>query len=89
MMHDASLFPTLKQGAQKDDYFLNVFKARLELSGIFSNVHEVLYCGMANSTRMVLGSYASYLDDCREAISAWKRIWGSLTCKTLIGIQLY
>jgi hypothetical protein len=65
-----------------EENFSSVFQARLELTQIFTNVHEVLYCNMgAGAQMMLVGSYAAYLDDFRGAIAAWNRVWGSLTCE--------
>ncbi|GAM43360.1 hypothetical protein TCE0_047r18105 [Talaromyces pinophilus] len=66
-----------------------IFQARLQLTEIFTNVHDVLYCNAGSNTEMMLtGSYASYLDSFRGSISAWNNIWGSLTCSQNVKILL-
>lgn len=74
-----------EQLVQED--FSSVFRARLELTQIFTNVHEVLYCNMGAGAQMMrVGSYAAYLDDFRGAIAAWNCVWGSLTCEPNLSI---
>ncbi|KAL3483781.1 hypothetical protein BJX62DRAFT_219637 [Aspergillus germanicus] len=76
------------QGGGRDD-FTSVFRARLELTQIFTNVHEILYCGMDNGSNLiVLGNYTTYLDDFRAAIAAWHTVWGSLTCSRNVKVLL-
>ena len=74
---------------RRNDDFSNVLQARLELTQIFTNVHEVLYCNMGAGTQMMLlGSYAGYLDDFRGSIAVWNSLWGSLTCKKVLKSDL-
>ncbi|QGA20081.1 hypothetical protein EYB26_007781 [Talaromyces marneffei] len=77
----------------EDNDFVHLFRARLELTQIFTNVHEALYCSMDFSpdlsTRMMqVGTYTVLLDDFRGAISAWNKIWGSLPCSSHVRILL-
>ncbi|KAJ6019973.1 hypothetical protein N7522_000048 [Penicillium canescens] len=82
-------FPTVGSQQLVEETFSSVFRARLELTQIFTNVHEVLYCNMgAGAQMMLVGSYAAYLDDFRGAIAAWNCVWGSLTCPQHIKILL-
>lgn len=77
-------FPLVRSESVQTDGFDHsiIFQARLQLTEIFTNVHDVLYCNAGSNTEMMLtGSYASYLDSFRGSISAWNNIWGSLTCK--------
>ncbi|KAL2847764.1 hypothetical protein BJY01DRAFT_164315 [Aspergillus pseudoustus] len=82
-------FPTVDLQCGEGENFATVFRARLELTQIFTNVHEILYCGMDNGNRsMVLGNYTTYLDDFKGAIAAWHSVWGSLTCPSNVKILL-
>lgn len=57
------------------------WQATLELTLLFSNVHDVLYSNPGNSMRSHLaGGYIKYIDDFRSAIYGWKSVWGTLTC---------
>lgn len=82
-------FPAVGPQQLVQETFSSVFRARLELTQIFTNVHEVLYCNMgAGAQMMFVGSYAAYLDDFRGAIAAWNCVWGCLTCPQHIKILL-
>lgn len=64
-----------------DEDFASIFQATLELTLLFSNVHDVLYSNPGNSMRSHLsGGYIKYIDDFRSAIYGWKSVWGTLTC---------
>jgi hypothetical protein len=55
--------------------------ANLELTQLFSNVHDVLYSNPGTSFRTHMsGSYIKFIDDFRSAIYGWKSVWGTLTC---------
>lgn len=69
------------QTPDETDY-ASVLQANLDLTQLFSNVHDVLYSGMGSSMKLMLaGNYVKYVDDFRRAIEGWKSIWGTLTCK--------
>jgi hypothetical protein len=52
-----------------DEDFASIFQATLELTLLFSNVHDVLYSNPGNSMRNHLaGGYIKYIDDFRSAI---------------------
>jgi hypothetical protein len=73
--------PLLPETPDETDY-ASVLQANLDLTQLFSNVHDVLYSGMGSSMKMMLaGNYVKYVDDFRRAIEGWKSIWGTLTCK--------
>ena len=77
-------FPTLQPLSPGDDDHASIFQASLDLTQLFSNVHDVLYSGMGSSMKaMLIGNYVKYVDDFRAAIVGWKSIWGTLTCKSL------
>ncbi|KAL1632757.1 hypothetical protein SLS58_011338 [Diplodia intermedia] len=66
-------------------YFIGLekysFKATLELTSLFSNVHDVLYSNVGTSFRSHLsGSYIKFIDDFRAASYSWNAVWGTLTC---------
>ena len=74
-------FPMLAPASPGDEDFASIFQATLELTLLFSNVHDVLYSNPGNSMRSHLsGGYIKYIDDFRSAIYGWKSVWGSLTC---------
>ena len=74
-------FPMLAPAIPGDEDFASIFQATLELTLLFSNVHDVLYSNPGNSMRSHLsGGYIKYIDDFRSAIYGWKSVWGTLTC---------
>ena len=74
-------FPMLTPTAPGEEDFASIFQATLELTLLFSNVHDVLYSNPGNSMRSHLsGGYIKYIDDFRSAIYGWKSVWGTLTC---------
>ncbi|KAJ5889843.1 hypothetical protein N7504_010653 [Penicillium tannophilum] len=82
-------FPVIESENPAYDDFSSVFQARLELTQIFTNVHEVLYCNQNSSTQMMLfGNYAACLDDFRGSIATWNSVWGSLTCSPNVKILM-
>lgn len=74
-------FPMLAPVNPGDEDYASIFQATLELTLLFSNVHDVLYSNPGNSMRSHLsGGYIKYIDDFRSAIYGWKSVWGTLTC---------
>ena len=74
-------FPMLAPANPGGEDFASIFQATLELTLLFSNVHDVLYSNPGNSMRSHLsGGYIKYIDDFRSAIYGWKSVWGTLTC---------
>jgi len=74
-------FPMLAPTGPGEEDFASIFQATLELTLLFSNVHDVLYSNPGNSMRSHLsGGYIKYIDDFRSAIYGWKSVWGTLTC---------
>lgn len=74
-------FPMLAPSGPGEEDFASLFQATLELTLLFSNVHDVLYSNPGNSMRSHLsGGYIKYIDDFRSAIYGWKSVWGTLTC---------
>lgn len=74
-------FPMLAPVSSGDEDFASIFQATLELTLLFSNVHDVLYSNPGNSMRSHLsGGYIKFIDDFRTAIYGWKSVWGTLTC---------
>jgi hypothetical protein len=75
-------FPSLQPLNDGDEDYAKIIQATLDLTQLYGNVHDVLYSGMRTSSNMMLmGDYIKYVDDFREAISRWNRVWGTLTCK--------
>lgn len=74
-------FPMLAPASPGEEDYASIFHATLELTLLFSNVHDVLYSNPGNSVRSHLsGGYIKYIDDFRSAIYGWKSVWGTLTC---------
>ena len=77
----ADNFPTLQRTNEHDEDFATIFQANLELTQIFSNVHDILYSSKGHAWKEMLeGRYAKYLDDFRYSIRTWMENWGSLNC---------
>jgi len=74
-------FPTLQPISQDGDNWALIFQANLELTQIFSNVHDILYSSKGHGWKEMLeGRYAKYLDDFRSSIRSWNDVWGTLIC---------
>lgn len=81
----ASDFPTLQPSSSHEDNWAMIFQANLELTQIFSNVHDILYSSKGHGWREMLeGRYAKHLDDFRTSIRHWNEKWESFTCKCII-----
>ena len=75
-------FRPLQPTTPDETDYASVLQANLDLTQLFSNVHDVLYSGMGSSMKLMLaGNYVKYVDDFRRAIEGWKSIWGTLTCE--------
>ncbi|KAK4994898.1 hypothetical protein LTR66_005167 [Elasticomyces elasticus] len=82
-------FPSLHPQAADDEDYASIFQATLELTMLFSNVHDVLYSNPGSSMRSHLsGGYIKYIDDFRSAIYGWKSVWGTLTCSSSLKATL-
>jgi hypothetical protein len=82
-------FPTLKPLGPGGDNFADIFQANLELTQIFSNVHDILYASKGHGWKEMLeGRYAKYLDDFRASVRSWDDVWGSLTCSRRLKTSL-
>jgi hypothetical protein len=75
-------FPALHPRTSKDENYASIFQATLELTQIFSNVHELLYTQRGSRLKALLvKDYIKYIDDFRTAIKGWNSVWGTLTCQ--------
>ncbi len=82
-------FPSLQRINTADEDYARIFQATLDLTQLYSNVHDVLYSGMRTSGQMMLmGDYVKYVDEFRSAIAHWNRIWGTLICSKHIKVTL-
>jgi len=84
-------FPSLQPLNPGDEDYAKVFQATLDLTQLYSNVHDVLYSGMRTSGQMMLmGDYVKYVDEFRSAIARWNNTWSPfmLTCCHHIKITL-
>ena len=74
-------YPTLIPKNPNEEDYASIFQANLELTQLFSNVHDTLYSNPGSSFRSHMsGSYIKFIDDFRSAIYGWKSVWGTLTC---------
>ncbi|KAL1627900.1 hypothetical protein SLS54_002167 [Diplodia seriata] len=74
-------YPSLLPQTPNDEDYASIFQATLELTSLFSNVHDVLYSNVGTSFRSHLsGSYIKFIDDFRAASYSWNAVWGTLTC---------
>lgn len=82
-------FPTLQPRLAGQDDWAKIFQANLELTQIFSNVHDILYASKGhNFKEMLEGRYAKYLDDFRTTIRNWSERWGTLHCSAPLKASL-
>lgn len=82
-------FPTLQPRFEGDEDYAKIFQATLDLTQLYSNVHDVLYSGMRSSNQMMLmGDYVKYVDDFRTAIDRWYNTWGNISCSQHIKVTL-
>jgi hypothetical protein len=82
-------FPSLQPMEPDNEDYARIFQATLDLTQLYSNVHDVLYSGMRTSNHMMLmGDYVKYADDFRAGISRWEKKWGSLNCSEHIKTTL-
>lgn len=82
-------FPMLDPKSPRDEDFASIFQANIELTQIFTNVHDILYARRGPSLKAVLVSdYIKYIDDFRQAIKGWNSIWGTLTCMRFMSRSL-
>jgi hypothetical protein len=74
-------YPSLIPKSPNEEDYASIFQANLELTQLFSNVHDTLYSNPGSSFRTHMsGSYIKFIDDFRSAIYGWKSVWGTLTC---------
>ncbi|KAF1840090.1 uncharacterized protein K460DRAFT_322422 [Cucurbitaria berberidis CBS 394.84] len=74
-------YPSLIPRSPNEEDYASIFQANLELTQLFSNVHDTLYSNPGSSFRSHMsGSYIKFIDDFRSAIYGWKSVWGTLTC---------
>ncbi|KAH0277127.1 hypothetical protein KCU91_g3395, partial [Aureobasidium melanogenum] len=82
-------FQDVKYPGNPTDNFAALCEAHLELTQLFSNAHDVLYSSKNRSAQLNFGGeYVKYIDDFREAMSAWYDRWGKLSCTSSIKAAL-
>lgn len=82
-------FPSLQPLAPGDEDYAQIFQATLDLTQLYSNVHDLLYSGMRTSGQMMLmGDYVKYVDEFRNSIAHWNRLWGNIVCSQHIKLTL-
>ncbi|KAK9342141.1 hypothetical protein V1522DRAFT_48468 [Lipomyces starkeyi] len=66
-------FPSLQPQSNGDEDYAQIFQGTVELTQIYSNVHDVLYSGMHTSNQMMLmETYVKYIYNFRLALLRWK-----------------
>ncbi|PNS18067.1 hypothetical protein CAC42_4026 [Sphaceloma murrayae] len=73
-------FPSLQPQHPGEDDYSTIFQATLELTMLFSNVHDVLYSNPSGVRSHLSGGYIKFIDDFRSAIYGWNSVYGTLTC---------
>ncbi|KAF2157506.1 hypothetical protein K461DRAFT_273688 [Myriangium duriaei CBS 260.36] len=73
-------FPSLHPQSPNEDDYSAIFQATLELTMLFSNVHDVLYSNPSGFRSHLSGGYIKFIDDFRSAIYGWNSVYGTLTC---------
>ncbi|KAL9116247.1 MAG: hypothetical protein Q9227_000618 [Pyrenula ochraceoflavens] len=74
-------FPSLQPLKPEEEDYARILQANLDLTQLYSNVHDVLYTGLRSSTNMMIrGDYVKHIDDFRTSISHWHNKWGDLDC---------
>ena len=82
-------FPSLQPVHLGDEDHARIFKATLDLTQIYGNVHDILYTATRANGQMILtGDYVKYIDEFRSTISRWHGQWGSLICSQHIKVTL-
>lgn len=76
-------FPSLQPRSVGEEDYASIFQATLELTMLFSNVHDVLYSNPSSVRSHLTGGYIKFIDDFRNAIYGWNSVYGTLTCKSL------
>lgn len=76
-------FPSLAPRSPGAEDYASIFQATLELTMLFSNVHDVLYSNPSGMRTHLTGGYIKFIDDFRSAIYGWNSVYGTLTCKSL------
>ncbi|KAH8901756.1 hypothetical protein GQ53DRAFT_708089 [Thozetella sp. PMI_491] len=72
-------YPSLLPKYPYEDNFAAILQAQVEITGIFGNIHDILYASkMRTLGLMLMGDYTRYLDDSDRALAAWKDTWGKL-----------
>lgn len=74
-------FPSLQPRFAGDEDYASIFQATLELTMLFSNVHDTLYGSHLTLRSHLSGNYIKFIDDFRSAIYGWNSVYGTLTCK--------
>ncbi|CAK7221844.1 hypothetical protein SBRCBS47491_004667 [Sporothrix bragantina] len=77
---NAGDFPTLRiQQAGASD-LAQLFQARLEMTQLFSNAHDILYSSTTHREQLFVGGeYVRYIDDFTAVLRKWKLVWGGLS----------
>lgn len=85
-------YPSLQPKHAYEDDYASLLEAQVEITGLFGNVHDILYASKKRTIGlMLMGDYTRYLDDHDRGLAAWKGTWGSLKVspylKSLLDLQ--
>ncbi|KAL1893018.1 hypothetical protein Sste5346_006699 [Sporothrix stenoceras] len=77
---NAGDFPTLRTQQAGAGDLAQLFQARLEMTQLFSNAHDVLYSSTTHREQLFVGGeYVRYIDDFTAVLRKWKLVWGGLS----------
>ncbi|KAK0388201.1 hypothetical protein NLU13_4446 [Sarocladium strictum] len=69
-------FSTLQPKAPGDEDFASMLQAKLEVTQILNNAHDILYSARVRTLALVFaGDYIRYLDDFQNAAIGWHTAW--------------
>ncbi|CAK7216595.1 hypothetical protein SCUCBS95973_002860 [Sporothrix curviconia] len=77
---NAGDFPTLRTQQAGAGDLAQLFQARLEMTQLFSNAHDILYSSTTHREQLFVGGeYVRYIDDFTAVLRKWKLVWGGLS----------
>jgi len=78
-----------KKIENREEDYAKISQAQLDLTQLFSNVHDVLYSRMRSSNQKILmEGYVKCVDDFRMAIDRCLGTWGNIQCSQHVEVTL-
>lgn len=82
-------FPTLKPHNLADCDYASLLQAQLDLTQLFTNVHDVLYPSQERTYGLMEGGdYIKYLDDFDVAVENWYEVWKDVAFPQILKTSL-